>query len=65
MIKTDKHIKAIRLRDKYKKQLLEIFKIEGKKPLNKRAIPIYFDNWKERILKLEYYIIDCKYNVKN
>ena len=63
MIKTEKHIKAIELRDKYKTQLLEIFKREYIKPLNKKVIPVYYDSWRERILKLEYYIIDCKYQV--
>lgn len=63
MIKTEKHIRAIELRDKYKIQLLEIFKRESIKPLNKKVIPIYYDSWRERILKLEYYIIDCKYQV--
>ena len=63
MIKTDKHIKAIKLRDKYKNELLEIFKRESIKPTNKKVIPIYYDNWRERLLKLEYYIIDCKYNL--
>ena len=62
MIKTDKHIKAIKLRDKYKSELLEIFKRESIKKLNKKLIPVYYDNWRERLLKLEYYIIDCKYN---
>ena len=63
MIKTDKHIKAIKLRDKYKSELLEIFKRESIKPLNKKLIPVYYDNWRERLLKLEYYIIDCKYKL--
>ena len=63
MIKTDKHIKAIKLRDKYKNELLEIFKRESIKPLNKRLIPVYYDSWRERLLKLEYYIIDCKYKL--
>ena len=67
MIKTDKHIKAIDLRDKFKKQINDKLDFEfNKHPNNpeKRVFPIYWDKWKRRLLNLEYYIIDCKYKVK-
>lgn len=62
MIKTDKHIKAIQLRDKYKKALLTILESQSNAKSGKREFPIYFQNWADRILKLDYLIIDLKYN---
>jgi hypothetical protein len=42
MIKSDKHIKAIKLRDKYKNQLLNILQSQSKMNVSKRKFPIYF-----------------------
>ena len=62
MIKTDKHIRAIELRNKYKKQLLSILESQSTIKVGKKQFPTYFQNWADRLLKLEYLIIDLKYN---
>jgi len=64
MQKSDKHIKAIELRNKYKNQLLNILSSQSTIKAGKREFPIYFDNWVNRLLKLEYLIIGLKYNFR-
>ena len=64
MQKSDKHIKAIKLRDNYKSQLITILNSQNTIKEGKRKFPVYFDNWRQRLLQLEFYIIDCKYSAK-
>ena len=67
MIKSNKHIKAIELRDKLKKEIQNIhniqFNLYPNKP-EKRVFPPYMQLWYDRLLNLEYLIIDYKYGVR-
>lgn len=63
MIKSKNHIKAIMLRDKYRAEMLNILNSQFELKANKRAFPVYWENWSNRLLKLEYLVIDYKYGV--
>lgn len=56
----DKYLKAKDLRNKYKTELLNIVRNHAKKNKDFKKLPIYFENWAKRILKLENLIIDLK-----
>ena len=56
----DKLFKAKLLRNKYKNELLNIVKLHAKNNKNFKNLPIYFENWANRLLKLELLIIDLK-----
>jgi len=63
MIKSDNYIRAIKVRDKYRNALMTILNSQLELKPDKRTFPIYYDNWKDRLLKLEYLVIDYKYGV--
>ena len=58
---SDKLFKARLLRNHYKSALIAILEANSNKDAGKRKFPVYFDNWANRILKLDYLIIDLKY----
>jgi hypothetical protein len=56
----DKYLKARELRNRYKTELLNIVKNHAQKNKDFKTLPVYFENWAKRILKLENLIIDLK-----